>query len=247
MFFECTLKPHPECAGKQPMLCDDDSRFVLPLRQDTQLYQALEVQTFQYERVHRFARQRNDSGADNPTLRPKRKGVGWQQLRADATVLSDWVKACFHQGWLPIPGLIQRNHRDPVSISGKPELEGFTEHRRKLQLHRPYGCRARRLGLGPARLKQPDGVTLAEPDVTQSAPTDGQRKGSGGKPRRLTSLPDALPVLPDWAAEQEAAERKRRRMEQRDADAESPETKAAADADADAGQGRPASRERRGR
>jgi hypothetical protein len=50
-------------------------------------------------------------------LRPKRIGAGWQQLRASAAVVSEWLRVCFRQGWLSKNG----RHQEPGRLG---ELKG---------------------------------------------------------------------------------------------------------------------------
>jgi hypothetical protein len=91
--------------------------------------------------------------------------------------------------WLPIPGMTQHNHHEPIAISDTEGLEGLLLKREDLGLHPPYGYRARRLGIGPVRVPQPEGVKVTAPDPRGPTPTEGQRKGRGGRPRPLTPLP----------------------------------------------------------
>ena len=47
-----------------------------------------------------MARVRNRSGAKDPILRPKRLGIGWQQLVANVAVMVDLFRAGLKHGWL---------------------------------------------------------------------------------------------------------------------------------------------------
>lgn len=100
VMFECIAQPFAECAGRQQLAVAHDPRHVLMLWRTDPLYKALELSHGRYERSHRLARQRNGSGGNHYATRPKRKGRGWQQMRAHATTFSTWLKICWRNGWL---------------------------------------------------------------------------------------------------------------------------------------------------
>lgn len=83
------------------MLGDTDPRYVLPLWRNTAAYQALQEVGITMERAHHLARVRSRVGTKGTLNRPKRIGRDTQQLRANASVIADWLRFLFRQGWLP--------------------------------------------------------------------------------------------------------------------------------------------------
>lgn len=203
IFFECATKSHAECHGRQSLLCSEDPRFILPLWRDSELYQALRTVGIEHERVHRMARQRSATGGNNFYTRPKRKGRDWQQLVANATLVADWLKLCWRNGWLP--GSTCRVDQDATAIDGSRAHARFLQRRHDKGLDRPYGERAYQLGLGPRRVRQ-------YRDATPLPPQAPARPVGGPARRPLTPLP-SHPV--GWPTPQAvaAAERERESRE----------------------------------
>lgn len=116
VWFSCA-RPGPECrhvktdkktgaeravAREQSLLLDQaDPRYVLPLWRNTAAYQALRELGIAYERAHALSAARSRVGTSDHLTRPKRIGVECQQLRANASAVSDWLKVLYRQGWLP--------------------------------------------------------------------------------------------------------------------------------------------------
>jgi hypothetical protein len=73
----------------------------------------------EYERVHDLNRDRYRIGPDCLALRPKRTGAAWQQLRASAAAVIEWLRVCFRQGWLGQKG----RHQEPRTRTSKRVLE----------------------------------------------------------------------------------------------------------------------------
>ena len=67
---------------------------LLPLWRTDPDYLALRNSHDRYERVHHHWRVRWRSGADDHSLRPKRRGRDCQQLRASAALLIEWLMIC---------------------------------------------------------------------------------------------------------------------------------------------------------
>jgi hypothetical protein len=54
---------------------------------------------------------RNNDGGDHHINRPRRIGIGCQQLRASASILIDWILAAERNGWFGTPS---RNTREVI-------------------------------------------------------------------------------------------------------------------------------------
>ncbi|MGB2953947.1 MAG: hypothetical protein WBB74_11250, partial [Gaiellaceae bacterium] len=63
-------------------------------------YAAMRESHGEYERVHHFERVRYLVGPDQLAIRPKRIGIGVQQLRSSAAMLLEWLRICLRQGWV---------------------------------------------------------------------------------------------------------------------------------------------------
>src|SRR5690606_24987700 len=113
IWFRCK-RPRPECLKpltsddrnqvplpkEQTILCSTDPRYLIPLWRNTAAYQTLDKHGLPLERAHSLARMRNASGGKNHASRPKRIGRDWQQLRAHGSVLVNWMKILWIQGWI---------------------------------------------------------------------------------------------------------------------------------------------------
>jgi hypothetical protein len=122
-----------------------------------------------YERVHHHWRVRWRSGADDHSLRPKRRGRDCQQLRANAALLIEWLFICHRKRWLP-------DHRP----RGIPEPERIIEdyggihatkladYRHDLGLDYPHGSKAVALKIAGQRptpgSRRPPEEDPVEPD-----------------------------------------------------------------------------------
>lgn len=148
----CELGITPNCRDKQQTIyCKVDWRYLLPLWRTTEEYLALRDSHDRYERVHHHWRTRYRVGADDHALRPKRKGVKCQMLRAQAALLIEWLRVAARQGW---NGSARRNLREPEAATGG-RLDDFLESRRLWNLHMPYGPKAVELGVGEMRPPPP--------------------------------------------------------------------------------------------
>jgi hypothetical protein len=141
----CRRGTTPECQTKrQTIACSEAWRYLVPLARTTEAYHALRKSHANYERTHRHWRQRYRVGPDTVALRPCRRGIGWQQLRADAALLCEWLRICWREGWL---GSARRNARMPKIERAQAQVRAFLKSRKALGLTLPYGPAAIALGL----------------------------------------------------------------------------------------------------
>lgn len=104
------------------LLGQTDPRYVIPLWRNTAAYQALKELGISMERAHHIARTRNRVAAKDNLTRPKRIGRDWQQLRANASIITDWLQLLFRQGWLPQTVLRGTDPYATETFDGLPPL-----------------------------------------------------------------------------------------------------------------------------
>jgi hypothetical protein len=127
-------------------LCSKDWRLLLPLWRTDPIYHELEASHSIYERVHRHWRERYQVAGDGLSNRPKRRGLAWQDLRAQAALVAEWLRISWREGWL---GSARRNNASPTRFGeGKRRAESLGLYRAKAGLTLPYGVAAAALGLG---------------------------------------------------------------------------------------------------
>lgn len=126
----------------------------------------------EYERIHHLQRVRNNDGGDHHINRPRKVGIGWQQLRASASILIDWILAAERRGWLGAPS---RNKRDVIVRDAAENVRRLHRMREDRGLHltgvrypghdRPHQRRHRRR---TAELDPPDSPARAQhaPELT---------------------------------------------------------------------------------
>lgn len=153
LWFECLEGRTDGCAKTQSIACSKNWRSLVPLWILEPAYFALRDSHQIYERVHNHWRTRYRVGAATHEMRPKRRGLKCQQLRANAALLIEWLRILDREGWL---GSARRNRRNrkptkvPVDI-----LQRIRETRAKYGIQLPYGPKAVELGIGPMRPGEP--------------------------------------------------------------------------------------------
>jgi hypothetical protein len=75
------------------------------------------------------------------SLRPKRRGIACQQLRANAALVIEWIQILWREGWL---GSARRNRADGLDMKALTDkaddaVANFRRWRVKVKLHQPYG------------------------------------------------------------------------------------------------------------
>jgi hypothetical protein len=89
----------PACGGEQTILCSSSPCDLLPLWRTEDAYAAMRVSHQSYEHKHRDLRIQYLVAPDCLALRPKRPGMAWQQLRASAALLIEWLRVLQRAGW----------------------------------------------------------------------------------------------------------------------------------------------------
>lgn len=148
LWFRCVQRVSAQCAKAQSLTCKTDYRLLLPLWRTDPIYHELRETHSQYERVHRHWRERYLVAGDNLATRPKRRGRGVQELRAQAALLIEWLRISFREGWL---GSARRNRKTASSYGfGARAAESLRKARARIGLAGPYGPMAAALGIGEA-------------------------------------------------------------------------------------------------
>jgi hypothetical protein len=136
LWFQCSMPQSDGCDKPQTISCAKDYTRLLPLWRTTDAYAAMRESHGEYERVHHAQRVRYRVGGDSLATRPKRIGIGTQQLRSSAGLFLEWLRICLRQGW------IGRNGRH---APGRPRrLRGMSSHvaGKRKKLGRTGGGRA---------------------------------------------------------------------------------------------------------
>lgn len=120
----------------------------------------------------------------------------WQQLRANASIVLDWLKLLDRMGWLDgsAPRLDLRKERNqPYALDGAAHVRRVVAERRVEHLDKPYGPAAVKLGLRPLwpseRRERSGRVRVRNADTdTEPAPETrrARRRGTKAKPGTST-------------------------------------------------------------
>ncbi len=167
LYVQCLTPTTPDCERRQSIGCNVSWRMLLPLWRDSPVYLALRHSHDRYERVHHHWRVRWRSGADDHALRPKRRGLDNQQLRANAALLIEWLMICWREQWMPDSRPLGTPDPDRILVDdGTTYATSLHAFRSELGLDQPYGTNAVALGVGH---QQPIGLstTAAGEDPTE--------------------------------------------------------------------------------
>jgi hypothetical protein len=144
VFYYCEAPVTPECQKRQALACSKDWTTLLPLWRTEEAYFALKESHSAYERAHHLFRTRYHVAANSYAMRPKRIGLPWQQLRANAALVVEWLRILHRQGWMGSPRRRNRetNQREHTN-RGILGLRKLLDYRRRVGLDRRYGPKAR--------------------------------------------------------------------------------------------------------
>lgn len=183
LWFRCTQQATAACQRDQSIACSRDYRFLIPLWRTDPLYHELQQSHSSYERVHRHWRERYKVAGDSLANRPKRRGLPWQQLRAQAALLLEWLCLAWREGWL---GSARRNRHDPerrFQEAGFRAASSLRGSRARKLLNLPYGPPAAALGIGNALAPSERTIILpTELDPPDAPDPPGRSSLAGGGP-----------------------------------------------------------------
>lgn len=138
-----------DCAKTQTIACKENWRLLVPLWANSEAYGLLAHGQHPIERVQAHYRNRYKVAADSHHIRPRRIGMAWQQLRASAAVMVEWLKICIREGWLASARPFKRSPGKPKRVKlAKDKHADKLKERRDAGLDFPYGQAAVRLGIG---------------------------------------------------------------------------------------------------
>jgi hypothetical protein len=100
VWFTCSGGTTPDCTKEQVMDCRKAKRRLLPIPRTSIIYGVLRDMHQAFERTHHMFRTRFSSGMKSTTKRPRRVGLGWQQLRASAGAMIQWLWVLMNLKWL---------------------------------------------------------------------------------------------------------------------------------------------------
>jgi Transposase DDE domain len=135
LWFACSMPQSDGCEKLQTISCAKDYTRLLPLWRTADAYAAMRETHGEYERVHAFQRTRYRVGPDTLSTRPKRIGIGCQQLRSSAALFLEWLRICLRQGW------VGRNGRRAAGHPTRPRGMSASIARRRRHLGRSGGGR----------------------------------------------------------------------------------------------------------
>lgn len=132
LWYQCE-RPTPDCPhDARTISCGENWTMLLPLWRTSETYLALRIGHMEYERVHNLQRVRNNDCGDHHITRPRKVGAAWQQLRASASILIDWLLAAERNGWFGTPS---RNSRQVVIRRAEPNVRRLDRMREERGLH----------------------------------------------------------------------------------------------------------------
>jgi hypothetical protein len=105
LWFRCAYPSSEQCNAVQSIQCKENWRLLVPLWLTAPAYQVLRARHDHFESAHHRWRERYAVAGDSRADRPKRRGIGVQQLRASVALVIEWANICHRQGWLGGPVL----------------------------------------------------------------------------------------------------------------------------------------------
>lgn len=99
-WYRCPMPSTPECEKEHSIANGIAPRRLLPIWRTSPIYGALRPLMKTCERVHTNWRERYRVGGKTLADRPRRIGLAWQQLRANAALMIEWLWTNLRQGWV---------------------------------------------------------------------------------------------------------------------------------------------------
>lgn len=134
---KCELRLTPDCAKTQSIACEEEWRMLTPMSRLSDTYHALAHSAKNKEHVFRHWRDRYTVAGNDVDNRPKRPGLGWQQLRAQVALLLEWFQLALRHGW--IGSHRRRNSCQPEKLHPGKRLKRMLGARRLYELDLPRG------------------------------------------------------------------------------------------------------------
>ncbi len=99
LWFTCSRARTAACARVQTILCSKSYRDLLPVWRNDPAYAAMRTSHPNFEQKHHQLRTQFLVAGNSLANRPKRVSMRWQQLRATAAVLIEWLRVLQTTGW----------------------------------------------------------------------------------------------------------------------------------------------------
>jgi hypothetical protein len=150
LWVKCSYPKTDACEKEQAISCSNDWRRLLPVWRTHDAYQAMRQSHQRFEGKHQALRSNYLIAPNSYAIRPKRIGIAWQQLRANAALLIEWLRFGIQGGlrYLPV-----------VETSGRAVRHAIAARRASLGL--AGGDILPSKETRPAALKRPPGNTSA--------------------------------------------------------------------------------------
>jgi hypothetical protein len=142
LWVRCLTAKTEACREPQTHACSKDWRALLPLWRDDPVYMELRATHGLYESVHDYWRDRYKVGPSGLGQRPKRRGIEWQQLRASAALVVEWLRISYREGWLDGGERRNQGQAKAAMEHGRKGATRLRQFRIKSGLVGPYGPRA---------------------------------------------------------------------------------------------------------
>jgi hypothetical protein len=156
LWFECSMPQRAGCDRIQSISCGKDYTRLLPLWRTMDAYAVMRETHGEYERIHNLERVRYLVGPDQLSIRPKRIGIGTQQLRSSAAVFLEWLRICLRQGWIGRKGrhasgrpIVRVGCSIALAVSDEPQVARVAAAARQAR-HVPSASRRRRTTIAPS-------------------------------------------------------------------------------------------------
>lgn len=134
LWFRCAMPTKADCEKVQSIQCKEHWRLLVPLWRTDPAYQVLRFSHTSYESAHDRWRERYAVAGDTRADRPKRRGLGVQQLRASVALVIEWLTICHRQGWLGGPVLNEREETVVSQADADRSCRRLIERRQALGL-----------------------------------------------------------------------------------------------------------------
>ncbi len=113
------------------------------------LYHELRKSHRSYEATHDYWRDRYKVAADTLENRPKGVGLDWYRLRASVACFVDWLRIAYVNCWVHGARPTKAHKRvRPFRWAARAAPTELADKRARAGLTRPYGPRAKALGIG---------------------------------------------------------------------------------------------------
>jgi hypothetical protein len=109
--YRCALPQTPACEPVKKISCTHDFRALVPHPRESEAFAAMSIRQKNLEGPHDDWRDHYGVAGNSLKTRPKRIGMAWQQLRATAALVLEWLWVHARMGWTGQPRAAKRAAR----------------------------------------------------------------------------------------------------------------------------------------